>query len=80
MWHWTVTIGIIVAPLPSTANPSVLFLDEPSTGLDSKAAESVMQHVAKIAEAGATGGLVFRLMNSQLCKVYNFTILIQYLL
>ena len=34
------------------ANPSVLFLDEPTTGLDSKAAQTVMRVVRRIARSG----------------------------
>jgi ABC-type multidrug transport system ATPase subunit/ABC-type multidrug transport system permease subunit len=34
------------------ANPSVLFLDEPTTGLDSRAAQTVMRVVRRIARSG----------------------------
>lgn len=36
------------------AQPSLLFLDEPTTGLDSLAALTVMRHVRGLADGGAT--------------------------
>jgi ABC-type multidrug transport system ATPase subunit len=42
-----VTIGVELV-----ANPSVLFLDEPTTGLDARAALLVMRTVKRIAAGG----------------------------
>ncbi|XP_058191660.1 pleiotropic drug resistance protein 3-like isoform X2 [Rhododendron vialii] len=36
------------------ANPSIIFMDEPTTGLDARAAAIVMQAVKKVAETGRT--------------------------
>ncbi|KAF0708195.1 hypothetical protein AaE_013312, partial [Aphanomyces astaci] len=44
-----VTIGVELL-----SNPSILFLDEPTTGLDSRAATIVMECVKRIAESGRT--------------------------
>lgn len=41
------TIGVELV-----ANPSVLFLDEPTTGLDARAAMLVMRTVKRIADGG----------------------------
>lgn len=42
-----VSIGVELA-----ANPSILFLDEPTTGLDSLAAQSLIRNIRKIAQSG----------------------------
>jgi energy-coupling factor transporter ATP-binding protein EcfA2 len=42
-----VSIGVELA-----ANPSILFLDEPTTGLDSKAAQSLIRNLRTIADSG----------------------------
>ncbi len=42
-----VSIGVELA-----ANPSILFLDEPTTGLDSLAAQSLVRNIRKIAASG----------------------------
>lgn len=42
-----VSIGVELA-----ANPSILFLDEPTTGLDSLAAQSLIRNIRKIAASG----------------------------
>ncbi|KAK0331254.1 hypothetical protein LTR94_029664, partial [Friedmanniomyces endolithicus] len=42
-----VSIGLELA-----ANPSILFLDEPTTGLDSLAAQSLVRNIRKIAASG----------------------------
>lgn len=42
-----VSIGVELA-----ANPSILFLDEPTTGLDSLAAQSLVRNIRTIAESG----------------------------
>ncbi len=42
-----VSIGLELA-----ANPSILFLDEPTTGLDSLAAQSIVRNIRKIAASG----------------------------
>lgn len=44
-----VSIGIELA-----ANPTILFLDEPTTGLDSRAAQVVIRNIRKIAASGRT--------------------------
>ncbi|RHY36194.1 hypothetical protein DYB34_012636, partial [Aphanomyces astaci] len=44
-----VTIGVELL-----SNPSILFLDEPTTGLDSRAATIVMECIKRIAESGRT--------------------------
>ncbi|KAF0713025.1 hypothetical protein As57867_004542, partial [Aphanomyces stellatus] len=44
-----VTIGVELL-----SNPSILFLDEPTTGLDSRAATIVMECVKRIAQSGRT--------------------------
>ncbi|CAK4124384.1 unnamed protein product [Aphanomyces euteiches] len=44
-----VTIGVELL-----SNPSILFLDEPTTGLDSRAATIVMECVKRISESGRT--------------------------
>ena len=36
------------------ANPSIMFLDEPTTGLDSKSAEVVIRNIRTIANSGRT--------------------------
>ncbi|RYH32061.1 hypothetical protein EON65_01215 [archaeon] len=36
------------------ANPSILFLDEPTTGLDSRAAQAVIRNIRRIASSGRT--------------------------
>jgi len=40
-------------------NPSILFLDEPTTGLDTYTAYSVMHTLHSLAQAGRTGVTVF---------------------
>lgn len=42
-----VSIGVELA-----SNPSILFLDEPTTGLDSRAAQSLIRHIRRIASSG----------------------------
>ncbi len=42
-----VSIGVELA-----ANPSILFLDEPTTGLDSRAAQSLIRNIRRIASSG----------------------------
>lgn len=42
-----VSIGVELA-----ANPSILFLDEPTTGLDSRAAQALIRNIRKIAASG----------------------------
>eukprot|EP01133_Synstelium_polycarpum_P019841 gene19841-23766_t len=39
-----------------TANPDILFLDEPTTGLDASSAERIMRLVKKLTESGRQGG------------------------
>ncbi len=40
--------------LELAANPSIMFLDEPTTGLDSRSAEVVMHNIRTIASSGRT--------------------------
>jgi len=44
-----VSIGVELA-----ANPAILFLDEPTTGLDSRAAQALIGHIRRIASSGRT--------------------------
>lgn len=44
-----ISIGIELA-----ANPSIIFLDEPTTGLDSRAAQALVHNIRKIAASGRT--------------------------
>lgn len=44
-----ISIGIELA-----ANPSILFLDEPTTGLDSRAAQIIIRNIRSIAASGRT--------------------------
>jgi len=67
-----VTIGVELA-----ANPSILFLDEPTSGIDSRAALVVMRVVRKIAATGRTVLCTIHQPSSELFFMFDRLILLR---
>ena len=51
---WSVPTYLPPSPTYLQVNPSVMFVDEPSSGLDSKMAEDVVMTLKRLASQGRT--------------------------
>ncbi|EQC30659.1 hypothetical protein SDRG_11714 [Saprolegnia diclina VS20] len=59
------------------SNPSILFLDEPTTGLDSRAATIVMECVKRIAQSGRTVVCTIHQPSTVLFELFDKLLLLQ---
>lgn len=67
-----VTIGVELV-----ANPSILFLDEPTTGLDSRTALNIMRLVKKIAQTGRAVLCTIHQPSAQIFYLFDRLVLLQ---
>ncbi|KAF0684230.1 Aste57867_23784 [Aphanomyces stellatus] len=67
-----VTIGVELL-----SNPSILFLDEPTTGLDSRAATIVMECIKRIAQSGRTVVCTIHQPSTVLFELFDMLLLLK---